>query len=369
MLNPPKFDKCDLLVIAGEHSGDEHAAKMLNSLYAKSPNLNVCTIGGAMLRATKAQFLFDLAEHAVVGLVEVLKNFSFFKSFLDAMVEWIDKYRPRAICLVDYPGLNLALAKALYKRGISAKGGGNVKILYYISPQIWAWKAKRRFKMEKLLDSLAVIFPFEKDCYKDTSLDVEFVGHPFLEEDTKSNLVYDKSGKIMLLPGSRMGAISRIFPAMLETARLMPKEEFLVVFPDARIKGKLDEIMQGFGDVAPRVEFIKSDATEIKAKSVLMSSGTMSLSVNLAGIPGAIMYIANPITYFLGRMLVKIDYLGICNIILGETAWKEFIQFDAKPKVLAEYMNYSTYDPKALEATAKDANALIESLKAPRNLN
>ncbi len=369
MLDAPKFDKCDLLVIAGEHSGDEHSEKMLNSLYATSPNLNVCAIGGAMLRSTKAQFLFDLAEHAVVGLVEVLKNYSFFKNFLDELVAWIDKYRPRAICLVDYPGLNLALAKELKKRGISVKGGGDVKVLYYISPQIWAWKAKRRFKMEKLLDSLAVIFPFEKDCYKDTSLNVEFVGHPFLEEDNHSNLSYDKDGKILLLPGSRIGAISRIFPAMLNTVRLLDKEEFLVIYPDDTIKAKLDEILAGFEDIKSRISFEKSDVGGIKAKSVLMSSGTMSLVVCLAGIAGAIVYVANPITYLLGSILVKIKYLGICNIILDRPAWKEFIQFRAKPKALAKHLDYCSYDPSAIEQAHKDADELRQALSAPRNLN
>ncbi len=369
MLEEMRFDKCDLLVLAGERSGDEHSAKMVEGLYAENPNLNICAIGGDMLRATKAQFLFDLAEHAVLGLVEVLKNYSFFKNFLEELVAWIDKYRPRAICLVDYPGLNLALAKELKKRGISVKGGGDVKVLYYISPQVWAWKAKRRFKMEKILDSLAVIFPFEKDCYKDTSLNVEFVGHPFMEEGNESNLCYDKDGKILLLPGSRKGAISRIFPVMLQTARLLDKEEFIVIYPNEAIKATLDEILAGYEDLKPRISFHPSDEAGIRAKSVIMSSGTMSLNVCLAGIAGAIIYVANPLTYLIGSFLVKIKYLGICNIILGRTAWKEFIQHKAKPEVLASYIQYCAYDQSAISKAKHDAEELKKALSAPRNLN
>lgn len=169
--------------------------------------------GRKALRVRGAASL-DMTSFSVVGLVEVLKNYGFFKKLSEAVVDWIGKYRPKAVCFVDYPGFNLHIASILKRRGISQKGGGDVRLLYYISPQIWAWKASRRFKMAELLDSLAVIFPFETKCYADTNLDTHFVGHPFLSDSYQPPVVYDTDGEILLLSGSREIAVSRIFPVM-----------------------------------------------------------------------------------------------------------------------------------------------------------
>ena len=148
-------------VIAGEASGDEHAAHLVNKLLKRYPDLKIAVLGGENLQATGAHFLFDLVKHAVVGVFEVLKNYSFFKSLFSHTLKWIHEHNPKAILLIDYPGFNLRLAEALRKGGLSNKGGGSIKVLQYISPQLWAWKPKRRFKMADVLDSLAVIFPFE----------------------------------------------------------------------------------------------------------------------------------------------------------------------------------------------------------------
>ena len=137
---------------------------MLSDFLLLRPGAKVCAFGGGALKAAGAQLLFDMTSFSVVGLFEVLKNYGFFKSLLGAVADWICKYKPKAVCFVDYPGFNIHLAAMLKKRGASIKGGGAVKLLYYISPQIWAWKAGRRFKMAKLLDALAVIFPFEKNA-------------------------------------------------------------------------------------------------------------------------------------------------------------------------------------------------------------
>jgi len=150
----------DLLVIAGEASGDEHAARLIHDLKVRRPDVRVATLGGPKLQEAGAQLIFDLSAHGVVGLIEVLKNYRFFSSVFKQTVAWIEKYKPRAVLLVDYPGFNLRLADRLYKNRTSRKGGGKLPVLYYISPQIWAWKKNRRFKMAKWLDALAVIFPF-----------------------------------------------------------------------------------------------------------------------------------------------------------------------------------------------------------------
>ena len=335
---PPKDGACDVLILAGEHSGDQQAARMLSKTLAKRPDLRVCAFGGHALEQAGAQLLFDFTSFSVVGLFEVLKNFSFFKSLGSAIVDWIQTYRPKAVCFVDYPGFNLIVADRLFKRAVSVKGGGNVKLLYYISPQIWAWKAGRRFKMARLLDSLAVIFPFETACYADTSLDTNFVGHPFLDAAYKNPVHYDPNGDILLLAGSREIAVSRIFPIIAQTLRLLKDERAVALYPSASIKAILEKTLAKYPDVASRVRLADKSETDIAAKAVLMSSGTMSLCCCLAGVPGAIVYKANPLTYILGRMLVKIDYLGIANILLKKPAWCEFIQFDADPKEIAAYV-------------------------------
>ena len=193
-LPPPAGGRVDLLVVAGEHSGDAHAARAVRGLLERSPGLRVAALGGPDLAAAGAQLLHDLTASSVVGLAEVLKNFSFFQALFHETVRWIAEYRPRAVCLVDYPGFNLRLAEALRARGLSRKGGGSITCLFYISPQIWAWKANRRFALARTLDAMAVIFPFEVTCYADTALPVEFVGHPFVAPGHELPIRYDPAG-------------------------------------------------------------------------------------------------------------------------------------------------------------------------------
>ncbi|HEY9153641.1 MAG TPA: lipid-A-disaccharide synthase, partial [Opitutaceae bacterium] len=214
-LPPPAKGRVDLLIIAGEHSGDQHAAKLVRRIRDSQPTLDIAALGGPELAATGVQLLFDLTHSSVVGFVEVVRNLAFFTKLLDQTAAWIRDYKPRAVCFVDYPGFNLRLAKMLFEKRISQRGGGSVKTIFYISPQIWAWKGGRRFTMAKHLDALAVIFPFEIKSYADTSLPVSFVGHPFVADDYRSPVVYDPAGPVLLLPGSRKQAVSRIFPVML----------------------------------------------------------------------------------------------------------------------------------------------------------
>ncbi len=363
---PPK-NGCDILVIAGEHSGDEQAARMVSMARAKDSSLRVCAFGGESLEKSGAQLIFDMTSFSVVGLLEVLKNYTFFKRLSEAIVDWVCEHKPKAICFVDYPGLNLHLANMLKARGISVKGGGNVKLLYYISPQIWAWKAGRRFKMAQVLDSLAVIFPFEPRCYADTSLPVSFVGHPFLADSYTPPVVYDEQGEILLLCGSREIAVSRIFPIMVNTLRLLPNERGVVVYPTEAIKKKIDIVLARNPDVASRVRVIPNNFERLGVKAAMMSSGTMSLSCSLEAIPGVIVYKANPLTYIIGRALVNVEYLSIANIILDKPAWREFIQFDATADKIANYMR-ECLKPSARKIFEKHADDLKNVLRAPSDM-
>jgi lipid-A-disaccharide synthase len=363
-LPPPADGRVDVLVIAGEHSGDEHAAKMVRELKAKQPGLAVAAMGGPELAAAGAQLLHDLTASSVVGFVEVMKHYGFFKALFEETLRWIGEHRPRAVCFVDYPGFNLRLAAQLRERGLSEKGGGTVRLLYYISPQIWAWKAKRRFTMTRDLDALAVIFPFEVECYRDTTLPVEFVGHPFLAPDYVPPVRFEPAGPILLLPGSRVQAVERIYPILLAAYRNYRAgggdREAVVIFPSEEVAAVLRRFE------AANCRLVQT-GEPVSASAVLTSSGTMSLHCALAGIPGAIAYRTNPVTYWLARWWVRLEYIGIANLLLKEPMYPEFIQSAATGDALAEELQTCLADPARLVTTQRQAELLRTRLNRPTN--
>jgi len=365
-LPPPEGGRVDVLIVAGEHSGDEHAARMVQGLRAQQPALQVCALGGPKLAAAGAQLLHDLTASSVVGFVEVLRNLRFFRMLFNATLDWIGQHQPRAVCLVDYPGFNLRLARALHARGLTTKGGGPIRALYYISPQIWAWKAGRRFEMAQHLDAMAVIFPFEVKSYADTPLPVEFVGHPFVAEDYQSPVSYDSAGPVLLLPGSRPQAVARIFPALLagyaEFAKRHPGRAAVVLHPSEEIKGVLEPLLPR--PLAAEVA-LQRTGMPVAASAVLTSSGTMSMHCALAGIPGAIVYRTNPLTYLFGRWLVKVPYIGIANLLLGGPMYPEFIQGAATPANLARELTACLEDPVRRTRSEEQARRLRAVLHQP----
>jgi lipid-A-disaccharide synthase len=337
---------------------------MVRELRVQHSGIVVAALGGPKLAGAGAQLLHDMTASSVVGLVEVLKNYSFFRALFEETVRWIGEHRPRAVCFVDYPGLNLRLAAVLRERGLSLKGGGATKTLYYISPQIWAWKAGRRFAMARDLDAMGVIFPFEVKCYADTALPVEFVGHPFVAPDYAAPVRYDPAGPVLLLPGSRVQAVRRIFPALLagfaEFARGSPTErEATVLFPSEEILGVLQTAKP------PRHVRLQRTGTPVVASAVLTSSGTMSMHCALAGIPGAVAYRANWLTYLLGKLLVQVEHLGIANLLLGEPMYPEYIQGAATPAALAAELRACSTDPARRARSAAQAEQLRALLAQP----
>jgi lipid-A-disaccharide synthase len=356
---PPAGGRVDVLVIAGEHSGDEHGARLVRELRAKQPGLTVAALGGPELAGAGAQLLHDLTASSVVGLVEVLKNYPFFRALFNETLRWIAEHRPRAVCFVDYPGLNLRLAAALRERGLSVKGGGPIKLLYYISPQIWAWKAQRRFTMARDLDAMAVIFPFEVACYADTTLPVEFVGHPFVAPDHVAPVRFDPAGPILLLPGSRQQAVARIFPVLLDGFRAHGGRDAVVLYPS-------DDILAVLRAANPPANVrLVPTGEPIAAAAVLTSSGTMSMHCALAAIPGAIAYRTNPLTYLLARWWVKLEYIGIANLLLREPMYPEFIQGAAAAPALAAELHACLEDPARRTRTAAQAARLRALLSQP----
>ncbi len=362
-LAPPVGGKVDLLVIAGEHSGDEHAARMVQELRAKHPQLAVAALGGPKLAAAGAQLLRDLTATSAIGPGEVLQKFWFFRALIQEIVRWIGEHRPHAVCFVDSSTMNLRIAKDLFTRGYSAKAGGPTKTLYYISPQVWASRAGRRFAMAAHLDGLGAIFPFETGVYADTSLPVEFVGHPFVAADYAPPVRFDPAGPVLLLPGSRKGSVSRIFPVLLAAYQAWGGvRPAVVLYPSEAIRGVLEQFSLPSNVTLVRTN---SPAGAIGASAVLTTSGTMSMHCALAGIPGAVTYKADPLFYLLGRLLVKVKFIGIANLLLGEAMYPEYIQGAATPQALASELRACTSDPDRIAMTHTLAEKLRALLQQP----
>lgn len=364
-LPAPEGGAVDLLVVAAEHSGDQHAARAVRELRTLRPEVRVCAVGGPALAGTGAQLLLDLTAHSALGFAAVVK-FPFFRRLIADLVRWVGEYRPRAVCFVDSSGLNLRIAKALFARGLTAKAGGPTRALYLISPQIWASRAGRRFAMAAHLDALATIFPFEAQCYADTDLPVTFIGHPFVAPEHRMAVRHDPAGPILLLPGSRKGAVARIFPALLDGYLWYRNEGgdrgAVVLYPSEKIRQTL-EAAHPPAEVELRA--LTPDSEPVAASAVLTSSGTMSLQCALAGIPGAIVYRTDPLTYWIGRWIVKVPHLGIANLLLGEAMYPEYIQGAATPARLAAQLQASLGDSDRQAQVQHDAARLRELLAQP----
>ena len=369
-LPPPGDGPVEVLFIAGEHSGDQHAALIAKDIRSRYPDWKMAAVGGPALERAGVQLLHDLTRDSVVGLVEVLRHYGQFKALFNSLLEWVATYHPKVVVLVDYPGFNLRFAAALKKRGLSRKGGGPAAVYQYVSPQIWAWKGGRRFKMAQILDELGVIFPFEIECYQDTELPVHFVGHPFAREDYRNPLRYDSEGPVLLLPGSRKQAVGRIFPAMIEAVKAYhafgQTRPCVCLYPSQEVRAILEAELgnSGIDSTSISLQPVEQGTT---ASVVLSSSGTMSLNCALAGIPGAIVYRAHPFTAWMGRRLIRVEWLGIANLVLKREMYPEYIQEAARPDRLAKVLQTAISDPSQRERFAEDAASLDSNLRAARS--
>ncbi|MBA3850077.1 MAG: lipid-A-disaccharide synthase [Opitutus sp.] len=363
-LPDPAAGAVDLLIVAAEHSGDAHAARMVAEARAKSPGLRVSALGGPRLAAAGAQLLRDLTVGSTMGFA-VLAKLSHYRALIAEVVRWVGEHKPRAVCFVDSSGLNLRIARGLFDRGYSAKAGGPTKALYYISPQIWASRAGRRFAMAKHLDGVAAIFPFEPAAYADTTLPVEFVGHPLMADDAALPVAFDPDGSILLLPGSRRQVVGRVFPVLLDAyAAAGAGRPAVALFPSGEIRGQLEKL-KAASSAGSRVGLRAVGGEPVRAAAVLTASGTMSLECASAGIPGALTYRTDPLTYYLGRLLVKVEFIGIANLLLKEVMYPEFIQGAATPAALAAQLRECLESPVRRERTRAQAARLRGLLHAP----
>lgn len=326
-------------IIAGEPSGDRHAAELARALVAQDAGAGILGVGGRHLKAAGQEQLFDLAEHAVVGLVDVLKNYFKFRRFFYRILADIRENQPDTVILVDFPGFNLRLSARLRKEF------PNLRQVYYIAPQVWAWKRQRVRRMQKNLDLLLVIFSFEKEWFSTYAPDLvtHWVGHPTLDEWDASTMPSWESREpvLLLLPGSRKKEIEAHLPVFMEGIRRLhpryPELEFLLIAPDSStadwIRGKLSR----FDALPPlRVEDHYCLSRLSQMKLAWVSSGTATLECAMAGVPLLVVYKTQPLTWWVGRQLVKIKYLSMVNIVAGEKVVPEFLQNDAQPEILEE---------------------------------
>ena len=331
--------KKSILVVAGEISGDLHASKVIRAYKAKSPETVFWGIGGDHLAEEGVELLQHTDRMGVMGIVEVLKQYRFFKSVLKQMIEEVERRKPDAALLVDYPGFNLRLAAELKKRG--------VKVYYYISPKVWAWNKKRIPKMAKVIDRLMVIFPFEVELFKSTGLQTDFVGNPlveqiddFLSKNWKS-LPWQSERRIALLPGSRRQEIERILPSTLSAAKLLeakfPDVSFMIASPNERVKKMVEEQILQCSEKPVRLDVVCGEAREVmrQAQAAMVTSGTATLEAALIGTPHILVYKTSAFTYWFARTVVKIKHIGLVNIIAEKTVCPELIQEAATPQVMA----------------------------------
>lgn len=329
----------EILVVAGEVSGDMHAASLVSALKERFPGARFYGIGGDRLRALGVETFYDVKDMAVMGFVEVIRRLPFFrKAFRDVVSLALDR-RPAAVILVDYPGFNLRLAARTHAAGI--------KTIYYICPQVWAWNRRRIPKMAAIVDLLLAIFPFEKQVFAGTPLRVEFVGHPLIDEIREAlaepiqELPWTGAPRIALLPGSRTQEIRRILPCLCEAAALIehkqPGAAFLIPTTSPESEHLVRLILHSLPLKPSRIDVITGRTRQVlrQARAALVTSGTATLESALLMCPTVVVYRTSPMTFWLGKRLVRIAHIGIVNVIAGKRISPEFIQDDATPANLA----------------------------------
>lgn len=349
-----------ILVIAGEISGDMHAAPVVRAARDARPDLRFFGIGGDAMAAAGVEIVRHAREMAVLGLWEVLKRYGFFRRVFADMVRQLDERRPDAVLLVDYPGFNLRFAAEAKRRGI--------RVLYYVCPQVWAWHRSRIPRMARIVDRLFCIFPFEPEVFAGTGLDAEFVGHPLVREARRAleapsaDLPWPGEPRIALLPGSRRQEIERILPMMLEAATRLDAG-YLLAAASEEMADLSHDLLARSARKPPRIEIVTGATREIlrQARAAMVASGTATLETALMGCPMVVLYKAASLTYAIGRRLIRVPHLGMVNLIAGRELCPEFIQ-QADPDRLAGTVRELAADTPARAAMLDGLREVVARL-------
>ena len=356
-----------VLMIAGEASGDLHGSAVVQALKVLSPSVDVAGVGGDRMRREGMELVRDIADLGFMGFVEVLRNLGTIRDLKRMLIGELERRRPDVVVLIDYPGFNLRFAREAKSRGIP--------VLYYISPQVWAWHRGRVKKMRSLVDRMKVVFPFEVEIYRKEGIDVEFVGHPLAEHIgtscTRAEFFrrngLDPSKKLLgLFPGSRRQEIERILPVISRAADLLcTGRELQVAIGVAPNLGK--EFVGRFTGAGSRAVMVEDGTYDLMAyaDAAIVTSGTATLEAGWFGTPMAVVYRTSPLTYCIGRLLVDIRSIGLVNIVAGKSIVPEFIQGAMTAGKLSEAVGRFLDDESLAASVRRELSVIREKLGGP----
>lgn len=328
-----------ILIVAGEASGDLLASHLVKAMRAENPALSVSAMGGNRLREAGAEIMVDISRHAVMGITEVIGHLGTIYGVFRKLSLTLKRDRPDLLILVDYPDFNLRLARVAKKY--------RIPVMYYVSPQIWAWRTGRIKQIAAAVSTMVVVFPFELPLYREAGVDAHFVGHPLLdivkvsrsrEENSKRLGIRPGRVAIGLLPGSRISEVKRILPPMLEAARRLSRErtdlQFIVPVAPGLHKAEMEQLIRG---AAVPVTLVENNIYDVIDSSylVIVASGTASLETALLARPMVIVYRMSPLSYRIARLMVRVPYIGMANIIAGKKVVPELIQQEATGERIA----------------------------------
>jgi lipid-A-disaccharide synthase len=345
--------------IAGEVSADNHGAVLMRSLRVLDPELKFIGRGGPqMQQVAGVQFRNWIADAAVLGLWEVLRKYRYFREQFRQTLNEIQESKPDAVVLIDYPGFNLRLARALRRQS------QRHKTIYYISPQVWAWNHGRIKKMARFIDLVLCIFPFETDLYAASGLRAVFVGHPMIERlETQKIDTHRDQNLIGLFPGSRSREVRKIFPVMIEAARrllqLNPTLRFQVAAASEELAREMSE------QLADRpIEITVGQTATIMQRAFvgMVASGSATLEAAYFGMPFVLIYKVAWATYVAARLVVNVDFLGMPNLLAAKEVVPEFIQHEAKPDAIVKAVRLLMEDSSARDRMITDFDRIIGKL-------
>jgi lipid-A-disaccharide synthase len=360
-------------IISGEASGDLHGSNLIKELIKRDAAADIRCWGGDKMQAAGATLVKHYKELAFMGFLEVIKNLGTILKNIKICKEDILQYKPTALILIDYPGFNLRIAKWAKKNGIP--------VIYYISPQVWAWKENRVKLIKNCVDKMLVILPFEKEFYKKWNYEVEYVGHPlvevideFLNEEKKnieqgtrnieqgsknqvSSIGYQVSGNtIALLPGSRQQEILKKLPIMLEVANHFPDYQFVVAKAPGLDESFYAGLLKPYSNVSSIVN--KTYNLLVQSKAALVTSGTATLETALFAVPEVICYKGSAFSYQIAKRLIKIKFIGLVNLIMDKEVVKELIQAELTVESLKYELNLLLTDKVKQDQLKEDYAAL-----------
>ena len=355
-----------IVIIAGEASGDLHASGLIREIKKINSNLEIFGIGGDRMRREGVELIFHIDKLSFMGFFEVIKKLSFIRGVLKKMTSMIETRRPHLAILIDYPGFNLRLAKKVKNLGIP--------VVYYISPQVWAWGGNRVKRMQNLIDQMVVIFPFEKEIYERFNIDCEFVGHPLLEvtrpilplEDFQKKFGIRKNDVVVgLLPGSRWQEVEKILPIMFESSELLKTRiknlKVLLGLAPTIKKEKMEDLLTQAGFGAKIVQNLAYDLMK-HADLLLITSGSATLECAILGTPFLVLYKTSLWTYLLAKSLISIPNIALANVVAGKRIVPEFIQNRAVPNQISEEMYGILTDRERYKAIENELKKVKQKL-------